>query len=84
MATLTHTYTQTYNETRFADPYKQCLKCGGWVDGVLNCPGPTIVTPCEHRAEYRDTCSSWGPVDGCTCPTGRHAMRTPADDGKTY
>jgi len=63
----THTYTRTSNSTGFADPYKQCLKCGGWVTGVLDSPGPPIVLPCNHEGTYRDLCPSWGPVDGCQC-----------------
>ena len=66
-ATLTHTHTRTHNAIRFADPYKVCNACGEWIDGVLDAPGPTIVTPCEHRAGYTDLCPSWSPVDGCLC-----------------
>lgn len=83
----TRTHTKTYNEIRFADPYKKCLQCGNWIDGVLDAPGANIVTPCEHRSEYRDVCPGWSPVDGCTCanyPGGGHEMRPPADDGKVY
>lgn len=84
--TMTHTFTRTYNAIEFADPYKKCLECNGWVDGVLDAPGPTIVLPCEHRSEYRDMCSSWSPVDGCTCAAfgWTHEMRTLAEDGKVY
>lgn len=82
--TITVTHTTAYNMITFADPYKQCLRCGGWVDGVLKAPGPVIVTPCEHQSEYRDVCPSWGPVDGCTCVAGSHPMRPPARDGKVF
>lgn len=92
--TLTYTYTRTHNVVTFADPYKKCLKCNGWVDGVLDAPGPCVVVPCEHQSEYRDLCPSWGPVDGCECAeyTARHPdnpivheVRTPtADDTRTY
>ncbi len=81
---LTVTRTRTYNATLFADPYKQCQQCGGWIDGVLDNPGPSILVPCEHQGGYRDVCPSWGPVDGCRCPADSHPMRTPSDDGKTY
>lgn len=81
---MTCTYTRTSNAISYADPYKQCLRCGGWVDGVLDAPGPIIVIPCEHESDYRDLCPSWGPVDGCRCPAGTHPMRPPADDGKVY
>ena len=70
---LTHTFTRTYNSSTFSDPYKQCLRCGGWIDGALigddgqPIPGPLTVVPCEHQDGYRDVCPSWGPVDGCTC-----------------
>lgn len=95
MTALTVTHTRTYNETRFADPYKQCLKCHGWVDGFLDNPGVPILVPCEHRSDYRSVCPSWGPVDGCWCaefnkkaiPERRivHPMRErqPGDD-RTY
>lgn len=81
---LTVTHTRTHNAIRFADPYKQCQQCNGWVDGVLQVSGPSIVIPCEHQAGYRDMCSSWGPVDGCRCPDRSHPMRIPAADGKVY
>lgn len=95
MATLTYTYTQTFSVVSFADPYKQCTACGGWVDGVLDKPGPAVVVPCEHEGGYRDVCPSWSPVDGCGCAdyTARypddpisHPMRPrpTADDGKVY
>jgi hypothetical protein len=66
--TLTRTFTRTHNRTDFADPYKVCNACGGWVDGVLDVPdGPFLTVPCEHDKGYRDVCPSWGPVDGCSC-----------------
>ncbi len=68
MSVLVCTHTRTYNAIRFADPYKQCLRCGGWVDGYLDKPvGPPTATPCRHGSGYRGVCPSWGPVDGCTC-----------------
>ncbi len=68
MSSPVRTHTKTFNEIRFADPYKRCCRCNGWVDGYLDKPdGPRIITPCEHRSDYRDVCPSWGPVDGCTC-----------------
>lgn len=66
--TLTHTHTRTYNRIDFADPYKVCNECGGWVDGVLDVPdGRDLTVPCEHDRGYSDVCPSWGPVDGCQC-----------------
>lgn len=67
MSTITHTYTRTHNTIDFADPYKQCVRCGGWITGILDAPGPIILVPCEHQSDYRDVCPSWGPVDGCRC-----------------
>lgn len=51
----------------FADPYKVCNSCGGWVTGVLDMPGTRLTVPCEHDRDYSDVCPSWGPVDGCQC-----------------
>lgn len=65
MLTLVHT--RTHNTINFADPYKQCLQCGGWITGVLDKPGPSVVVPCVHESDYRDVCSSWSPVVGCRC-----------------
>lgn len=53
--------------TVFADPYKKCEQCQGWIDGAFDVPGPLLLSPCEHRSGYRDVCPSWGPVDGCRC-----------------
>lgn len=85
--TLTRTFTRTYNATIYADPYKQCRQCRNWIDGALDVPGPLLLTPCEHRSDYRDLCPSWGPVDGCTCAEAGivHEMRPPTPgDGKVY
>jgi hypothetical protein len=65
--TLVRTFVRTHNAVRFADPFKVCNKCGGWVTGVLDNDGPIIVTPCEHTAGYTDVCPNWSPVDGCSC-----------------
>ena len=59
------TFTRTRNAIRFADPYKVCNKCGGWITGYLG--GTAILTPCEHDQGYTDACPSWSPVDGCRC-----------------
>jgi hypothetical protein len=85
---LTRTYTQTFNEVRFADPYKACTRCSGWIDGYLDtAQGLPPLVPCEHAAPYYDVCPSWSPVDGCGCaewnarnpdePPIEHARRTP-------
>lgn len=84
MPLLQRTFTRTYNAVRFADPYKRCLTCGQWVDGYLDKPGPVMVIPCEHEANYEDVCPSWGPVDGCTCPPGSHPVRPRNGDDRTY
>lgn len=81
---LTGTYTRTSTTTIFADPYKRCQQHGGWIDGMLDVPGPLILVPCEHESDYDSMCPSWGPVDGCSCPAGTHLMRPPADDSKVY
>lgn len=94
MAVLTRTHTRTHNTIDFADPYKKCLRCDAWIDGVLDTAGPTIVVPCEHQSSYRDVCPSWSPVDGCWCAEFTanhpdqpivHEMRVPAaDDRRAY
>ncbi len=61
------THVSVYNETKFADPYKRCNVCGGWITGVLDNDGPAFVMPCGHDQGYSDGCPSWSPVDGCTC-----------------
>jgi hypothetical protein len=84
---LTVTRTRTHKATLFADPYKVCCQCGGWVDGFLD-SAPLILVPCEHDQDYDSVCPSWGPVDGCRCAESLgavpHARRPPADDGKVY
>jgi hypothetical protein len=55
----------------FADPYKKCNECQGWITGAVEFSGlPLMLVPCEHFAAYTDVCPSWGPVDGCKCPLG--------------
>ncbi len=86
--------TQAGQTLRFADPYKKCLACGGWIDGSSQGAGPLVVIPCGHTQGYRDVCPSWSPVDGCGCAeyTARHPghpishdMRQPtANDARTY
>lgn len=76
--TLTHTFTRTYNEIKFADPYKVCKACGGWITGVLDMPGRPLVMPCEHDLGYKDVCPSWCPVDGCQC--AEHLGYIPHDE----
>lgn len=86
MPTPTVTHTSTYNVVNYADPYKQCVRCCGWIDGALDKPGPLVLVPCHHESDYRDVCPSWSPVDGCTCTKYgiSHPMRPPANDGKKY
>jgi hypothetical protein len=91
---LTVTHTSTYNARIFADPYKQCTRCHQWVDGTLDAPGPLILVPCEHQADYRDVCPSWSPVDGCGCaeynerhpddPIVHPRRERPPGDDRTY
>lgn len=77
--------------TLFADPYKKCRKCGGWIDGAFDGAGPLTLLPCGHQSDYLDICPSWSPVDGCNCAwyTARnpdkaikHPMRTPPEHVK--
>lgn len=63
----------------FADPYKQCRQCGGWVTGTRDEGRPFTLVPCGHQSDYRDVCPSWSPVDGCRCPAGAHAAPELAD-----
>lgn len=50
-----------------ANPYLRCVNCGArieyWIDGER----PARNYPCDHAADYKDDCPSWGPVDGCQC-----------------
>lgn len=65
---MTFTRTHTLTKTPFADPFKVCNECGGWIDGVLDPPrGMFLTSPCRHTQGYTDVCPSWGPVDGCAC-----------------
>lgn len=57
----------------FADPYKLCMECSGWITGATDTPGePLTLIPCGHASDYENLCPSWGPVDGCKCPDGVH------------
>lgn len=65
---MSATHTKTFESIRFADPYKVCFDCGGWVEGVLVRPGEANATiPCHHEHGYVDACPSWSPVSGCRC-----------------
>jgi hypothetical protein len=50
------------NPVTFADPYKVCTTCAGWVTGYDDYG----VIPCGHD-DYVDVCPSWSPVGGCAC-----------------
>lgn len=76
---------QWASTTLFADPYKKCPECGGWVDGTADVPGPLLLVPCGHRAAYVDVCPSWGPVDGCGCDSyNRSAAGNPGFEPITH
>lgn len=47
----------------FGNPYLMCNQCKHRAVGV---DGQTLLF-CEHRAEVTSRCSTWSPVDGCTC-----------------
>lgn len=75
----THTYTYTYTAVAFADPFKKCERCDGWVTGVAVFPGtyePSENLPCRHVG-YRSVCPSWSPVGGCQCES--HLGHVPHD-----
>lgn len=59
----------------FANPNLVCMEClrpiRGWAQEQG--PGPGALIPCGHRSDAVSSCSSWGPVDGCTCPGHPHA-----------
>jgi hypothetical protein len=67
VATLTHTYTSTYNASTPACPYLRCDVCEARVEFWLEKRGPLVNEPCGHSGGYHDVCPSWGPVDGCQC-----------------
>ncbi len=75
----TQVYGGSFTGIRFADPYKRCLRCSSWVDGVLEMNSSLISVPCGHRAGYDDICPSWSPMDGCRCGAMGiiHEMRSP-------
>jgi hypothetical protein len=53
-----------------ANPYLVCGECGARVTRFGNIgdgEGSVINLPCGHAADSRNTCPSWGPVDGCCC-----------------
>ena len=67
-ATLTHTYTRTFNADVPACPYLRCDICEARVEFWLDIPDePLRNEPCGHEKGYHDVCPSWGPVDGCSC-----------------
>jgi hypothetical protein len=81
------THTVTGEEVTFADPFKICCECGGWVTGYIEFPDsaglPSLNAPCEHEADYRSICPSWGPVDGCKCLAGEHPAPPKETDDAT-
>lgn len=75
MAVITHTRTRTHLVISPANPFLECARCGRQVEAFHddNCGcdesgGALLLMPCMHRSDYRDTCPSWSPVDGCQCP----------------
>lgn len=63
----------SYTVSTFADPYKRCRTCAGWITGATEAPGlPLSVNPCGHMGGYEDVCRSWSPVTGCSCPPAAH------------
>lgn len=87
------------DEIFFADPYKRCGGCSGWIDGVRHSADRRrVLIPCGCELEYVDVCPSWSPIQGCNCvryntavlpgnPVRqlRHPMRRPAaGDTRVY
>lgn len=68
------THTRTHVYITFADPHLNCEVCGGSVRRYhdserCGCEDSGMSNlPCGHIG-VRSLCPSWGPVDGCTCPT---------------
>jgi hypothetical protein len=62
------THTRVNEVIEFADPYKVCVVCKGWVTGVTvpRYGYGNNNLPCWHHG-YEDACPSWSPVDGCRC-----------------
>jgi hypothetical protein len=67
------THTRTHVLIGFANPHFICEECRGKVlywhnpercgcdeEGFFN-------SPCEHKAGVISKCSTWDPVDGCSC-----------------
>lgn len=57
----------------FANPHFKCDECGKSVRYWHNpdrcgCDQTGFYNhPCEHTAGITSTCSTWDPVEGCTC-----------------
>jgi len=58
----------------FASPCFVCDECGTPIVGFKRATG--LLVPCGHRTAT-STCSTWGPVDGCQCPTDHGSGDTP-------
>ena len=69
---MTHVRVHTF--ISFANPFLVCDDCGKSVPRFhdperCGCESkPFCNDPCEHLGAT-STCPSWGPVDGCSCPT---------------
>lgn len=70
--TITHTFTRVHTEVTFANPHLRCDQCAqlvpAWHDNAAcGCDEPSWNEPCGHSVGVTSGCSSWSPVDGCTC-----------------
>lgn len=74
---MTVTRIRTHVTVTFANAYLACDTCHRPVPGWHNpdlcgCGGAGWQNrPCGHQAGVTNTCPTWNPVDGCTCP-GTH------------
>lgn len=71
------TYTRVHTSITFANPHLACDQCRRRAHGFheplrCGCAAEFHLLPCGHAAMPVDICPSWGPIDGCTCPTPCH------------
>lgn len=68
--TMRHTFTRTVHASTPANPYLVCEQAGDPIHRFTHTgdhEGPLQYEPCGHTGDYRNTCPSWSPVDGCRC-----------------
>ncbi len=67
-------HTKPHVQVGFANPYMQCESCSHrvvyWHDSErCGCDEDYFNYPCGHNADAVSLCSTWNPVDGCSCET---------------